>query len=131
MGSFFHGWRRKAACVALVLACGLMVAWARSQLIMDFVEFSVGGQPVLVLSSNGRIHCCRNEDMVAPSWWATEVTRPIALNTEAYARYYGSSVSYLALVFALSFLSSLLILGKQGSPGCRPGTLKTGHRGSA
>lgn len=35
MREFFLGWRRKAGCVTLLMACALMGAWARSQYISD------------------------------------------------------------------------------------------------
>jgi hypothetical protein len=35
MREFFRGWRRKAGCVALVMACALMGAWIRSRAISD------------------------------------------------------------------------------------------------
>jgi hypothetical protein len=45
MYSFFHGWRRKAGCATLLIACGMMGMWMRSRLIGDRVDF--GGYAVV------------------------------------------------------------------------------------
>ena len=37
MGEFFHGWRRKAGLVTLMMACLLTVGWMRSRLTSDSV----------------------------------------------------------------------------------------------
>lgn len=37
MSSFFHGWRRKAGCVTLVMALIVMTAWIRSLVVTDSV----------------------------------------------------------------------------------------------
>jgi hypothetical protein len=38
MHAFFHGWRRKAGVVTLMMACVLMLHWFRSQLIADVIN---------------------------------------------------------------------------------------------
>lgn len=35
MSTFFHGWRRKAGCVALAMALAFMAGWLRSQFVFD------------------------------------------------------------------------------------------------
>src|SRR5882757_1087048 len=35
MREFFHGWRRKAGCVTLVMACMLMIGWMRSRVVHE------------------------------------------------------------------------------------------------
>jgi len=35
MGDFFKGWRRKAGCVTLVMACTFAAAWVRSFIVED------------------------------------------------------------------------------------------------
>lgn len=37
MREFFHGWRRKAGCVALVMACAMMVFWFRSYVVSNAI----------------------------------------------------------------------------------------------
>ena len=39
MGDFFHGWRRKAGCVTLLMACVMMCGWVRSRTTCDFISF--------------------------------------------------------------------------------------------
>jgi len=41
MGEFFKGWRRKAGCVALVMACVLMAGWVRSAFCCDTIGYDV------------------------------------------------------------------------------------------
>ena len=42
MRAFFHGWRRKVACVALVMACMMMGAWIKSRFIADTISVTFG-----------------------------------------------------------------------------------------
>jgi hypothetical protein len=42
MHTFFHGWRRKAVCVALMIAIALMGLWIRSLRVVDLVQFPSG-----------------------------------------------------------------------------------------
>jgi hypothetical protein len=39
MGEFFRGWRRKAGCVTLVMACVLMAGWVRSVAYVDVISY--------------------------------------------------------------------------------------------
>lgn len=43
MREFFRGWRRKAGCVTLVMACVVMGGWGRSMVILD--EVTLFGRP--------------------------------------------------------------------------------------
>ncbi len=51
MKEFFYGWRRKAGCVALVVACLFMGLWARSRFYEDDFRFRVGRHAVYVFHS--------------------------------------------------------------------------------
>ena len=51
MWTFFHGWRRKAGCVALVLACALMGEYARSQFYSDRLWLNLTSQGAFSLTS--------------------------------------------------------------------------------
>ena len=51
MGNFFHGWRRKAGFVTLVLACVLMAGWLRSLRIMNTTAFSISNFSLVQLIS--------------------------------------------------------------------------------
>jgi len=59
MSTFFHGWRRKAGCIALVMAAVLFGMWIRSQVVFDTTAFMVWDRQHEVFSAAGRIH-----------WWA-------------------------------------------------------------
>ncbi|MDB5343030.1 MAG: hypothetical protein JWP89_1407 [Schlesneria sp.] len=42
MHTFFHGWRRKAGCVALVMALCLLALWFRSHVVADTLAVCIG-----------------------------------------------------------------------------------------
>ena len=42
MREFFHGWRRKAGCITLVIACAFMGMWLRANQICDYYLFGSG-----------------------------------------------------------------------------------------
>lgn len=47
MVSFFHGWRRKAGCVTLVMACVVTTLWVRSQARPEDAFLPFGSQTTL------------------------------------------------------------------------------------
>jgi hypothetical protein len=49
MGDFFHGWRRKAGVVSLVMALALMVAWGRSYFDEDHIWIAFSRHRALAL----------------------------------------------------------------------------------
>lgn len=55
MSEFLNGWRRKAGCITLVMACVLMTAWVRSRGIRDSLIFTDGDQQHLIISRRGRV----------------------------------------------------------------------------
>jgi hypothetical protein len=55
MREFFRGWRRKAGCVALVMACALMGLWMRSTVTFDSVFFYFGSVRWGISSVDSRI----------------------------------------------------------------------------
>ena len=54
MHTFFHGWRRKAGVVCLVMACGLTSAWLRSVTYQDSFTISSSGDSQTVLVSSAQ-----------------------------------------------------------------------------
>lgn len=50
MGNFFHGWRREAGCVTLVIACVFMGLWARSYYVEDWLVLPIRSAPTELLS---------------------------------------------------------------------------------
>ena len=55
MHTFFHGWRRKAGCVALVIACAITVVWVRSCLVIDNVRIPIGNRRVDLATCRGSL----------------------------------------------------------------------------
>ena len=96
MCDFFHGWRRKAGCVALLIATIVTFAWKRSWMVpevvhsywcRDYVDF------IAFRSENGNIRCVRS------SWDSGEETRK-----EEWR------IPYSAVAIPLTLLSAYLIL---------------------
>lgn len=56
MGEFFHGWRRKAGCVTLMMACVLMCGWIRSFVGREYALFLCDNDTTnRLVSFNGKI----------------------------------------------------------------------------
>ena len=70
MREFFHGWRRKAGVISLVMACLLMAAWVRSLSIHDHFELPIGTSLHYLLSRPSGLA------------WGTETAVP-AINYDA------------------------------------------------
>jgi hypothetical protein len=56
MREFFHGWRRKAGCVTLVIACLLMGGWLRSLACLDECWVEGLGQYHEWILTDGSVH---------------------------------------------------------------------------
>ena len=54
MREFFKGWRRKAGCVLLAMACALMGAWFRSSRRVDWIELQSPISNCVFVSGGGR-----------------------------------------------------------------------------
>lgn len=129
MSALFQGWRRRAGCALLVVACALMVAWLRSYLSAD---------DVLRLTSNGQLYSHNG----SVSWNMTSVDdafanvsgpqfmRPRVIWRNEFFGFVGTEiviygrrtiqywVPYWSFVTPLTLLSGYLILWKsrQASP---------------
>jgi hypothetical protein len=55
MRDFFHGWRRKSGCTLLLVAIGLCILWARSQLVEDTITFPIKTRSYLLTSLEGQL----------------------------------------------------------------------------
>ncbi len=65
MREFFHGWRRKAGCVTLVMACVIMGVWVRGQLAWESMEWRITSSKVITMVlARPYFHCKYT--------WATE-----------------------------------------------------------
>jgi hypothetical protein len=99
MGNFFKPWRRKAGCVTLVIACGLIAAWFRSLFCIDVIGFGL----FAVISESGRI---------APLGFDRRfgwVTMPILPGSDMSTE---PSIGYLTIAIPLTLLSVWLLLSK-------------------
>ena len=82
MSSFFHGWRRKAGCVTLVMALVFMGSWLRSLIATDHLEFHFGSNTTDCIDSrNGslgweRIHEDQVHDAMSFPDWQTWTNTP-------------------------------------------------------
>lgn len=119
MGHFLHGWRRKAACVTLAMACVLTAAWIRSYFARDEVHFGYNQTYQTTVSVTGGLSWTLIPDPFATFDWhysTTPVKSPDAvraLSDEAFddeGAVQSLSCPYWALVLPLTLLSADLIL---------------------
>jgi hypothetical protein len=71
MGTFFHGWRRKVSCVALLTACMLACAWVRSQDLKDVVSVCRDNETLhWLVSSNGELRWITIHGLGGDPYWS-------------------------------------------------------------
>ncbi|HEY4262112.1 MAG TPA: hypothetical protein VGM98_18220 [Schlesneria sp.] len=137
MFHFLHGWHRKIGCVALALACALMVAYLRGHIIGDAYYFGNGeGSSFLSVSSSySGLSWRRVKSNGGIMWMPGWVTYPIQneasidldnINPEFVLisiseNFYGrgpsksveaTTIPYWCLIPPLTLLSAYLILWK-------------------
>jgi len=113
MSEFFHGWRRKAGCVTLVMASAICGVWTRSLYVCD--RFWI---PSHFLGSGGG---CAWWMRMPPgnrwSWESKESDRVLSLSPAAHWNFGWDhwSVPYWSIVLLIVLLSAYLIVwpGKQ------------------
>ena len=120
MREFFYGWRRKVGCVALVMACMLMIAWVRSVIVRDTMMFGFDGSSHYITCTAGRIEWTRwwypgvRQPTSGVTWYSgPEFTPPLYLTAggESPVRV-DWTVPHWSLVLAVSLLAAHLILWK-------------------
>lgn len=57
MREFFRGWRRKAGCVTLLMACAVLGLWMRGRIYSDLIEFRVASRTAIRVTHDGRSLC--------------------------------------------------------------------------
>ena len=57
MGEFLHGWRRKAGCVTLVMACSFMTLCIRSTIVHDVFTLPITKLTTIYMLSEKRTFC--------------------------------------------------------------------------
>ena len=130
MREFFHGWRRKMGCVALVMACLISSVWARSHHIADEIRVTVAGREHVVASMVGRFMWRSNDKSKTTnreSYWMLHDVEDLGLTAESlepllaippelrhlHARQW--VISYWPVATTLTLLSAYLFLGKARS----------------
>jgi hypothetical protein len=100
MREFFRGWKRKAGCVTLLLACVFAAGWVRSQNSIDSFVIS----DFEFVSLNGRID-------FGVLW------RRVSIGIGEFPEYHAyKCVYYWSLVLPLTLLSAYLLVSKQRPP---------------
>ena len=105
MRDFFHGWRRKAGCGALVLALVFTAGWIRSLVIKNEEwSFTVAGHQHLVFFNGGVLdwRSCAIDHAPTKGW--------VMLGIDRYAT--RLLFPYIIIPVPLTLLSTYLILWK-------------------
>lgn len=119
MKAFFHGWRRKVGCVALIAACAVTGMWLRSLHIFDTVSFTTEQSQHQVTSADGSVYwkaVNRNDAQQHGKGW-TQVEPSKYPNPEKvkfiqlyFLRNANAVVPYWSLILPLTLLSAYLLL---------------------
>ncbi len=124
MGDFFRGWRRKAGCVTLVMACLAAGVWVRSFLIVDILHFEIGNRLYCFDSRYGVLTWGSSEydfgDQSIGNGWRAYDARlflPWGVRTDEFE---GRATEYWCPAVFLTLLSGYLILWKPRKRESRP-----------
>ena len=129
MLSFFHGWRRKAGCVTLVMACMVFGGWMRSRIACDAAEFTIGHRRHRIMSTANCVswYSCDEHgvSMSQRRWWSSVVFKEPRRNDQDYWKariadqvwhthkgFAAWTVKYSSLAIPLTLLSAYLLLWK-------------------
>ena len=127
MREFFHGWRRKAGCVTLVMACVLAGLWVRTMIFADQIVFNIGERTHLIASARSEVVWLSLDRAASGTRWTTFpeedlaesmgdkslsqiVNELVAKQREVGMHAAASSVHYLWPVLILTLLSAYLLL---------------------
>ncbi len=114
MKEFFHGWRRKAGVVTLVMALVFTGCWIRCRYVEDWMFLNVGNRIYLLRSDHGGFTCNRWDRPLptgVPLIGSQPVMQVVVLATGPVP---GPDffVYYSGLAIPLTFLSAYLIFRK-------------------
>jgi len=116
MRDFFHSWRRKAGCVALVAATMLTMLWFRSAGIVDDVCLPTGGNTYqLLLSRFGEFTWQWNDakEEVDFHWQSIDLEPPSEMWSRRFDfEAWSLTLPYWSVTLAMTMLSAYLILWK-------------------
>jgi len=107
MGDFFHGWRQKAGCIALVMACASMAGWVRSL----YCPWSYR------INHAERVYWLELRDGIfnAFQFRPEQMERPVSMLID-YEAEHRITIAFSAWAQTLTLLSAILLLW----PGKRP-----------
>lgn len=108
MSEFFHGWRPKAGCVTLMMACSTTSLWIRSYIVFD--QIAVAGN--LLISNSGCLVWSWlgwGSDLHILNWYS-ETASPFS--EDWYFGTDGVRLPFWAINIPLALLSAYLILCK-------------------
>ena len=120
MREFFKGWRRKAGCVALAMACLVMGMWIRSTVVADIGYLDTAGERRMAVSLYGHLRLYLFRDQVVdpyytgPRFWADSVKRsdPAIYGLVGIGEDKIADAPYWSATIPLTFLSAYLLLWK-------------------
>lgn len=106
MHTYFHGWRRKAGVVSLVMACLLCGMWVRSRIVGDGLLFQYLGKQRYFASAYGRI-IWWSDDNIFPFDYSLGGPLPAVHSVFEESQF---TMPYWSLVVPLTLLSAYLLL---------------------
>ena len=115
MHEFFNGWRRKAGCVALVMACILAMSWFRSTCFSESVQIYVVGFGFECGHSTGRLVFLRKRRHLERFWdfaWDSNPSAPQLWKTWWKWDSHILTLPHSAPTTFMTLLSAYLILWK-------------------
>jgi len=117
MSAFFHGWRRKAACITLVMACVLVGAWIRSRNVRDALNWTFAGRQHMAVSTRERLawaafpYDSSNRRATPMNWYASEMLSPEGC-VEVIDNRPRWEIQYSFVALPLTLFSAYMILWK-------------------
>jgi hypothetical protein len=111
MRKFFHGWRRRAGCILLIMAITLAGVWVRGIVAPKTVEWPLGNQTLLLTTNNGRLiweWANRHEIADEASLLSDQRRMSSIANVDEHQR----MLRFRSPVLCLTLLSAYLILWK-------------------
>lgn len=115
MHTFFHGWRRKAGIISLVVACVMTGLWNRSLFVEDLVAFP---RRQAFDSLNGNLYWDSGAIFTFnPGWcaWRTHDLRnprQLEVSLAHWEQSHSMRIPYWSMVSPLTLLSAYLLLWK-------------------
>jgi len=126
MSSFFHGWRRKTGCIALVMATVFVLGWIRSYDYGDFLTCESNDRLRVIASVDGRLYYWSSDSKpglwplsgyaTLPLVWLAPEMRDQMRGIAALHRGQEWSIAYWQPTVLLTPLSACLLIW----PGKRP-----------